>query len=106
MPGNPSRVQRVEKFIIQWIRYAFPRFEHQRCRESLEDARHAAQMIGVGMGHDQRRYLPDAAANQKRDDYPASGVTVATSRPCIDHNPPAGGRSQDCAISLAYVEKM
>jgi hypothetical protein len=106
MPGNSLRSQGVEELIVQRIRYAFSGLEHKRCRESLEDAGHTAKMIGVGMGDDQRRKLPDSAADQKRHQHPAAGVTVAAARSCIDNNPPAGGRSQDCTIALTYVEKM
>ncbi len=56
------------------------RLEHEPDREAVEQRGHAAQVVGVGVGDDDRGQRADAVPLEKRGHHPAPRIAPLTGR--------------------------
>src|SRR4051812_15156852 len=100
MPGNGFSSQLVQEFVVQRIGNLVAGFDDYLGAETVEDSRHAAQVVGVSVGDEGYRKSLCTLTHQKGHHHATAGITPIVPGSGIDHNPAAQWGSQYCAVTL------
>jgi hypothetical protein len=106
MPRHAVGGYFVEESIVGGIRERPPGLDDETGAKAIEDGSRTANVVGVRVGHNQRRECRRSLSRQKGHDHTLARVPTIRPGTRIDHHEATVGRAKNDPVALPHVEKM